>query len=131
MKLHALTPMLRTWDFDSSITFYTNVLGFTCERISEPDGWASLKRDDVAIMLTRPNEHIGDRMPQLTGSLYFKVDDVESFWSALRNRVRVCYPIKTFDYGMREFGIFDDQGYLLQFGQALTEKRNDEPLEAH
>ncbi len=35
MKLQALTPMLRTWDLPGSIAFYTEVLGFECERASE------------------------------------------------------------------------------------------------
>jgi len=30
---------------------------------------------------------------------------------------RVCYPIENFAYGMREFAIYDNNGYLLQFGE--------------
>ena len=33
-----------------------------------------------------------------------------------------CYPIEDFHYGMREFAIFDNNGYLLQFGQPLARK---------
>lgn len=119
MKLHALTPMLNTWDIKSSIAFYTEVLGFECEKFSEEHGWASLKRDDVAIMLASPNQHVGHTAPALTGSLYFKTDDVDGLWMRLKDKTRVCYPIESFSYGMREFAIFDDNGYLLQFGQPL------------
>jgi len=28
----------------------------------------------------------------------------------------VVYPIESFDYGMREFAIRDNNGYILQFG---------------
>jgi catechol 2,3-dioxygenase-like lactoylglutathione lyase family enzyme len=38
MKLHALTPMLNTWDLKESIAFYTEVLGFECEKFSEEHG---------------------------------------------------------------------------------------------
>lgn len=34
---------------------------------------------------------------------------------------RVCYAIENFGYGMREFGVYDNNGYLLQFGQPLPE----------
>ena len=40
------------------------------------------------------------------------------------DRVRICYPIETFDYGMREFAIYDDNnGYVLQFGRPLPAPR--------
>lgn len=31
MKLEALNPMLRTWELQASIRFYTEILGFKCE----------------------------------------------------------------------------------------------------
>jgi uncharacterized glyoxalase superfamily protein PhnB len=111
--------MLRTWDLRASITFYTEVLGFECQGLSEEQGWASLRRDGVAIMLACPNQHEGDTAPAFTGSLYFHTDDVDGLWQRLKYRVRVCYPIENFEYGMREFAIYDNNGYLLQFGQPL------------
>jgi hypothetical protein len=44
MKIQSLTPMLRTWDLRASIAFYTEVLGFECESLSEELGWAALRR---------------------------------------------------------------------------------------
>ena len=40
MELRSLTPMLRTWNLSASVTFYTEVLGFECETLSEEWGWA-------------------------------------------------------------------------------------------
>ena len=51
-----------------------------------------------------------------TGSLYINPDDVDALWEQVKDKARVCYPIETFDYGMREFAIYDNNGYLLQFG---------------
>jgi catechol 2,3-dioxygenase-like lactoylglutathione lyase family enzyme len=123
--LVALTPMLRTWDLPGSIRFYTEILGFTCDRASEEWGWALLTRDGMAIMLSRPNAHEGDARPAFTGSLYLRTTDVDRDWVALRDRARVCYPIEDFAHGMREFGIYDNNGYLIQFGQPQTEERPD------
>ena len=119
MKLKSLTPMLRTWDLRASITFYTEVLGFECESLNDEWGWASLRRDGAAIMFASPNQHESDKAPAFTGSLYFHTDDIDGLWQRLKDRARVCYPIETFKYGMREFAIYDNNGYLLQFGQPL------------
>ena len=119
MTLDALTPMLRTWDLHAAIAFYVEVLGFACERLSEEWGWAALARDGVRLMLARPHAHMPETAPAFTGSLYFRTDDVEGWWRRVQDRARVCYPIESFPYGMREFAIYDADGYVLQFGQAI------------
>lgn len=120
MRLEALTPMLRTWDLPGSVAFYTEVLGFQCESLSDDWGWASLRRDDVKIMLAGPNQHKGDVAPRFTGSLYFRTDHVDAVWQLLKDNTRVCYAIESFGYGMREFAIYDNNGYVLQFGQPIA-----------
>ena len=106
--------MLQTTDLKGSIEFYTTVLGFECEGSS--DQWASVRRDNVAIMFALPGEHEAFSGPFFTGSLYINPDDVDALWERVKDKARVCYPIDNFDYGMREFGIYDNNGYLLQFG---------------
>jgi uncharacterized glyoxalase superfamily protein PhnB len=117
MTLLALTPMLRTPDLGGTISFYTDVLGFTLQGVSDAWGWASLERDGVEIMLSGMNAHEGDAGVRFTGSLYLRTEDVDGWWERLRGRARICYPLEAFPYGMREFGIYDNNGYLLQFGQ--------------
>ena len=113
--------MLRTTDLKGSIDFYTRVLGFECDGSSEEWGWASVRRDNVAIMFALPNEHEQFDGPMFTGSFYFNPDDVDALWAQVKDKARVCYPIDDFDYGMREFGIYDNNGYLLQFGHETPE----------
>ncbi len=48
----------------------------------------------------------------MTGSLYFKTDDVDALWLRLKDRCKVEYPLEDFDYGMREFAIRDNSDYL-------------------
>ena len=117
MKLKSLTPMLRTKDLKGSVAFYSDVLGFTCDKLAEDAGWASLKKDEVGIMLATPNDHYLFDTANFTGSFYIHTDDVDKVWERLKDKTKICYPLETFDYGMREFGIFDNNGYLLQFGQ--------------
>ncbi|MDX1388156.1 MAG: VOC family protein [Acidobacteriota bacterium] len=120
MTLQGLTPMLRTADLKGTVAFYRDVLGFDCEALSEEWGWARLTRDDVEIMLATPHDHEPFDKPGFTGSLYLYSDDVDAAWKELKDTARVCYPIETFDYGMREFAIYDNNGYLLQFGQPVS-----------
>ncbi len=115
--LSELKPMLRSWDIPGTITFYTELLGFTCEAYDAEYGWAHLCCDDIVIMISGPNSHEGDERPQFTGSLYFMCDDVDALWERVKGRAKVCYPIEDFPYGMREFAIYDNNGYLLQFGK--------------
>ena len=120
MRFKTLTPMLYSSDVPGTIAFYTTVLGFTCDNVMEDAHWASLRRDDVTIMISVPNEHIPFEKPILTGSLYLQVEDVDAIWQKLESKANVCYPIENFDYGMREFAIYDNNGYLLQFGQEIA-----------
>ena len=111
--------MLRTPDLGRAIAFYVERLGFSLQRRSDADGWASLQRDGIELMFSTHNAHAGDTAPAFTGSLYFRLDDadaVDRLWASLQGKVRTCYPPDTFLYCMREFGLFDDDGYLLQFG---------------
>lgn len=120
MMLKDLTPMLCTTDLKGSVEFYTNVLGFQGKASDEEWGWASVKRNKVAIMFALPNALLPFEKPTFTGSLYLHTDDVDTMWAQLKDKAKVCYPIENFDYGMREFAIYDNNGYLLQFGQETS-----------
>jgi len=118
MKLRDIAPILTSEKIDETIEFYTKVLGFECDAHDNEYGWASVSRDNVTIMFGVPNAHIPFDKPQFTGSLYMYTDDVDSEWENINKNVSVCYPLETFDYGMREFGFYDNNGYLLKYGQA-------------
>ena len=120
MKLREVRPMLTTLDPKATAEFYETRLGFTCEARSEDWGWASLRRNEVRVMIARPNDHEPFDKPAFTGSLYFYSDDVDAAWQELEGKAEVCYPIEDFEYGMREFAIYDNNGYMLQFGQAIA-----------
>ena len=114
--------MLWTEDFRGTIDFYTDVMGFTTRGADEEIGWATLLIDDVPLMISRPNEHVSYDKIGFTGSFYFSTDDVDALWEKLKDKARVCYGIEDFYYGMREFAVYDINGYLLQFGQEIAEQ---------
>jgi uncharacterized glyoxalase superfamily protein PhnB len=118
--------MMWTEDLAGSVDFYSKVLGFEPVEYREDWGWASLHKDDVWLMLARPNEHEKFDKIGFTGSFYFNTDDVDALWVQLKDKARVCYGIEDFFYGMREFAIYDNNGYLLQFGQPVKVEKEGE-----
>ena len=120
MKLLALRPILWTKDFDETLDFYTVILDFSIENKNDDWGWASLKKDDIEIMIAKPNQQVYFDKPVFTGSFYFITDKIDELWEQLKDKVQIGYEIETFKWEMREFAIFDNNGYLLQFGQDLS-----------
>ncbi|MGK4567868.1 VOC family protein [Flavobacterium sp. 3HN19-14] len=119
MKFSPIVPIIYTTELHETINFYTNTLGFTCNEINEEWGWASLQKGECEIMVTKPNEHIPFEKPQFTGSFYIKTEKVDELWEHLKDTAKICYELETFDWGMREFAIYDNNGYMIQFGEEL------------
>ncbi len=122
MKFKALTPMLETRDMKGTIAFYTTSLGFTLQNIFEEEGETTLctvAKDELAIMFCRPNKMMNYGRILLSGSLYVEVDDVDAYWQQIKDKAAVLYEPEDYPYGMREFGIKDNNGYVLNFGQPL------------
>ncbi|WP_370899286.1 VOC family protein [Chryseobacterium gossypii] len=125
-KYTFLRPVLWTENLDDSIGFYMQILGFELLERNDRWQWASLKKDEVQIMLSKPNEHENLNGICFTGSFYFNVDHVDDLWEDLKTKAKICYEIETFDWGMREFAVYDNNGYILQFGQSADEIRKAE-----
>jgi uncharacterized glyoxalase superfamily protein PhnB len=121
MKLDSLTPILYTEDIYSTIEFYKTHFGFVCNNYDETIGWASLSNGDIELMLSKPNTQIAFTKPTFTGSFYFRTKDVDDLWNSIKGKLNICYPIENFEYGMCEFGVYDNNGYLLQFGWEVNE----------
>lgn len=120
MKLSKLTPIIYTSDLQGTIDFYVQCLGFHCIA-NEPEwGWARVQLDQTDLMISKPNDHVPFDKAIFTGSFYFETDNADEIWDKIQGKAQVCYPIGNFEYGMREFAVYDNNGYLLQFGHPLT-----------
>ncbi|HBV17625.1 VOC family protein [Chryseobacterium carnipullorum] len=125
MTFTALRPILWTENIDETIGFYTRILGFNLIGRNDEWQWASLKKDEVMIMLSQ-NDYEKPNGIGFTGSLYFNVDNVDELWEDLKTKAKVCYEIETFEWEMREFAVYDNNGYLSQFGQPVDNVGNTE-----
>ncbi len=123
-KLRGLAPILETVDLEASVEYYKSVLSFECGGMWPEEGrpcWASMRRGNAEIMLSSRNPRTKAAAPTLTGSIYLYPESVDQAWEELKDKAEVSYEIETFEYGMREFGILDCNGYLLQYGQGVEE----------
>jgi len=119
-----MRPMLQSRDVKASIEFYTGILGFKLDDSWEQDGtikWANLYKDEVCLMFT-----LGNQIPAMTGDLYIYPNDLELLWNNIKDKCEVMAPIENKLYGMREFAIKDNNGYILKFGKSTTEKSDYE-----
>lgn len=118
-KFTGLRPMLWTRNLDETIGFYIHMLGFELLDRNDHWHWASLRKDEVYIMLALPNKDENTASIGFTGSFYFNVNKVDDLWNDLKTKTKICYEIETFEWGMREFVIYDNNGYILQFGEPV------------
>lgn len=110
-----LIPLLRVVNLHATIDFYIQVLGFeVCWR---EKGTVQVQHGNVALMFST-GDNLGS-MAELSGTLYFYPEDVSTLWNSIRERVEIEWPLQTMDYGTREFGIRDPDGYILAFAEVL------------
>ena len=122
MTIKSITPQLRTTDMDSTIRFYTEILGFEVD-FNYEDFYVGLRSGDRAIHIKRVDEPD----PSITyvdeGAhfhLYFQTDDVTDLALRLRSKgVLFVLDLCETEWQTREFAIRDDQGHTLYFGEPL------------
>ncbi|WP_173003199.1 VOC family protein [Chitinophaga sp. SYP-B3965] len=126
MKLLDPIPTLTAPSLQDTVDFYVSVLDFTCKTMDDQWKFASIKKDNVTMQLVHPQAKspFSSRglfaEPVFTGAIYIHIDGIDELWEKVKDKAEVCFPVQDFDYGMREFGIYDNNGYLLQFGQQIS-----------
>src|SRR5579871_4901924 len=121
-KLTAITPQFLVLDLQAACAFYVEKLGF---RVAFTYGgfYAGVARDGITIHLKLsdgpdPSRQAKQRDDHL--DVYITVDDVAALYAEYQSRgVRFAQPLETKPWGMREFVVWDNSGYILHFGQAV------------
>jgi catechol 2,3-dioxygenase-like lactoylglutathione lyase family enzyme len=117
----AIMPVLRVTDLDASLEFYTRALGFELVWRNPNDGGGenSLLSWGAAELMLSTASHLGGT-PALTGTLYFEGQGVPALFESMKDRVTIVWPLSDMEYGTREFGIRDPDGYILAFAEERT-----------
>ena len=121
-QLMSVLPVLRVTDLDNSIAFYGQLLGFEIVWRAPNEGGGEncmLRSGDVDLLLTT-GSHLGDT-PAFTGTLYFAARGVDELFEAIKESVEIAWPLAEMDYGGREFGFRDPDGYLLAVTEMTAE----------
>jgi len=106
----------------SQIRFYRDVLGFSVG--FQAEGYAFLRRDDVALRLAQVWDKADLSHPERETSFYIDVQGIDTLFAALKPNLdalpqgRVRAPFNQ-DYGQREFHVKDEDCTLVFFGEAI------------
>jgi uncharacterized glyoxalase superfamily protein PhnB len=117
-KILAIMPVLKVTDLQKSIDWYAGVLGFATNGRCAGDGGGEncfIRADSTELLLTT-GSHLGGP-PSFTGTLYFRVVGVDALFARVRGRAEVVWPLEQQEYGTREFGIRDPDGYILAIAE--------------
>jgi predicted enzyme related to lactoylglutathione lyase len=109
----SLTLLLRCNDLEETSDFYRSVLGFNVQDSAE--GTISVEKHGGVLIFTGGD--MWERPPGFSGTIYFTIPDADGYFSSIKDRVSVAWPIQDMSYGSREFGIRDCNGYHLAFRQ--------------
>ena len=133
MKSNSLVPELSITDYQKTLHFYTEILGFKIEYQREEEGFACLSLGESQIMI----DQIGLTRTWMTGELEYplgrginlqiEVPDVDKLLKRLhQNNISLFMELEEKWYrkddvevGNKQFLVQDPDGYLLRFFEDL------------
>jgi uncharacterized glyoxalase superfamily protein PhnB len=137
MKINKLTPNFAVTDIRQTVQFYCENLGFKLVMVVPvtQDGveqqlsgdkeyvYALLQKDDVELMFQRADSFredivLADEIPVgASVSFYMQGKGIESFHAELKRKNIPISELKLTWYGIQEFYIKDNNGYILGFAE--------------
>ncbi len=120
MRFKHFVPVLFVRDMREAVDYYTGHFCFAVCWRGPADGGGEncmLGLGDVHLMFTT-GTHLGDR-PQFSGTLYLDMEGVDVLYEKVKDRVSILWPLEVMDYGQKEFGVRDCNGYNLAFSEAV------------
>jgi uncharacterized glyoxalase superfamily protein PhnB len=126
-------------DVKKAVVFYREILGFKLVMAVPADKggietgfeqdkdyiYALVKNQNTEIMFQETDSFKEDipaldrEKPGASASFYFEVEDVEGLAANLKDRVETVKELHTAWYGMREWYIRDNNGYILCLAQKV------------
>ena len=109
VRFENATPILRVSDFDVSLAYYRDVLGFG---LQFRDGrFCGIARGDASLMLSEGSQGCSATW------VYLGVSDADALHEELLGRgARIRQPPTNYPWGSRELHVLDPDGHVLRFG---------------
>ncbi len=122
--ISSISPRLHIADFNRSVAFYRDVLGFSVDSTfpEEQPVFALLSRDGVALQIGGPESVKSDSNPP-TVTLYLDVDDAKGLHAELQAKIAIEWGPEVYFYQRREFAFRDPDGHLI----IVSEETDDPP----
>lgn len=114
---HRIVPALLVKDMTETLAFYRK-LGFELSGCHPDQGdptWAEVARDGVLLQFHTEPPCGTPPEPVCSGTLYFYPESVDALADELRTKVEFSWGPEVMEYGMKEFGVQDPNGYYLAF----------------
>jgi len=123
-----MTPNLMVENVDTTVAFYQDILGFSMiDSMPSDKGevkWALIQKDEVQLML-QEKENLIEEYPILSTaklqpslSLYMMVGDFDQLYEDIKSKHTILKDVNVTSYGLTEFAIADNNGYVLTFSKA-------------
>ncbi|MBU4210431.1 VOC family protein [Patescibacteria group bacterium] len=123
-----LTPNIMVADVNATVKWYQDNLNFQFanqeESLDKPLDWAVMKAGNIQIFFQK-EESLVKEMPILKGkkigaslTFYIKVQDVQSLYNSVKEKVEIVRDMRETFYGAKEFAVKDLNGYILVFSEA-------------
>ena len=136
MRFNNILPELYVIDFQKSLHFYTNILGFKLEYQRTNPLFAFLSYQGSQLMIQQEDDdeewHNGKPEYPFGRGINFQIDtdNVQKIIDSLKKNNYPLkrgikdswYKVKNMLHGCREILVLDPSGYLLRFSQSLGEK---------
>jgi len=126
--LESFTVLLNVEDVPSAIVFYRELFGFeVVQKFEENDAirWASLRWGQTQLMLNEHGEWSNDRRHPKDSHrdvvLYIGVTNLDEVWRQVDEKGYSPSQIASEDYGLRQFGFRDLDGYEIAVTGKLDE----------
>lgn len=140
--MNKLNPNLMVKDVKETVAFYTDNIGFKLvmavpetqdgilNEIPEDTNvvYALVKNGNAEIMF-QAEKSFKEDVPSLSNislgascTFYFELGNLEDFYNKIKDNVEVVKGLFTTWYGMKEFYIRDNNGYILTFAETTQEE---------
>lgn len=108
-----ISLLLKCHDVNTTKSFYDEILGFNV--FDSDNGTCTVEKEGGSIIFT--SEDLWTGYPKCTGTIYFFIEDVKSYYESIKDKAIVRWPLQDMPYGTREFGVKDYDDYTLAFAK--------------
>lgn len=109
----AMNLLLKCGRVEETKAFYSGILGF--EVSDSAEGTCTVTKEGGTIIISDANLWQGP--PHCTGTIYFFLNDVDSYYNEIKEKAIVRWPLENTSYGTREFAVKDCNEYTLAFSE--------------